>query len=93
MSSLLPHHILVRPVQDDEPEHSYVMDALREAHTQCGWVLEVAEGLEENIQVGELVIFVGWKQRNVHIKPWIQNQENTLYNLHEDDIEAVLEDW
>jgi hypothetical protein len=90
---LLPHHVIVRPVQDDEPEGSFAIDALREAHTQCGWVLAVSATLEEAIAPGDLVVFVGWKQKNILIKPVIQTQENTLYSLHEDDIEAVLEDW
>jgi hypothetical protein len=90
---LLPHHVLIRPVQDDEPYGSIQTDALREAHTQCGYVLQVSTVLEENILPGQVVIFIGWKQRNIHIVPFVQTQENTLYSLHEDDIEAVLESW
>jgi len=60
-------------------------------YVQSGWVKEIGE-LEENISVGDLVIFVGWKERNIEMTQYM-GWSDDLYTLHEDDVEAVLEDW
>ena len=92
ISSLLPHHVLIEPFEDDEPEGSLILNAQRESHVQYGWVLDTADDLEEDIPVGALVIFIGWKEAGIpprHYAPWKEH----LYTLHEDDIDLVLEDW
>ena len=66
-------------------------DTSDQVYVQSGWVKEIGE-LEENISVGDLVIFVGWKERNIEMTQYM-GWSDDLYTLHEDDVEAVLEDW
>lgn len=91
-TSLLPHHVRVEPIPDIEstggitiPEHSV------QAHAQRGWVLEVSETLEEHIEIGDLVIFVGWKE--TRIRKSDQQPHLDDYSMHEDDIELVVASW
>lgn len=82
---------MVSPISTQDTEALLTPDTSDQAYTQSGWVQAVGL-LEEHIEVGDLVIFVGYKERNIELTQYM-NWSRDLYTLHEDDIEAVLEDW
>ena len=86
-----PHLILIEPISSQETDTVLTPDTSDQVYVQSGWVKEIGE-LEENISVGDLVIFVGWKERNIEMTQYM-GWSDDLYTLHEDDVEAVLEDW
>lgn len=83
--------MVVEPIQDPDPEGITIPDQLREAYVQAGWVIATGD-LEEDIEPGDLAVFVGWKERNVEVMQYM-HWRNDLYVLHEDDIECILEEW
>jgi hypothetical protein len=94
---LADHHVLIEPVHDADYTHEPGPDGLtrpgptRIYHPNLGWVRGVGE-LEEDIKVGDLVIFVGWKQYQIPTRSYADRRID-WYVQHEDDIEVILEDW
>ena len=88
-----PHLVMIEPIQDDKTYGAAVRipDQTREAHVQCGWVVDTGM-CEEQLGAGDLVVFVGWKQKNVPQHQY-SHWRDDLYVMHEDDIEMVIEDW
>lgn len=88
-----PHLVLIEPIQDDESygREINIPDQAREAFVQCGWVTDLGV-CEEQIKPGDLVTFVGWKQKNVTQSQYA-HWRHDKYVLHEDDIELVIEEW
>lgn len=89
----IPKHLVkLQPIRDPcQVGPVLIPDQSREVHVQAAWVVETGE-LEEDLKPGDLVVFVGWKQRQAPVRqyaPW----ESDYYFLHEDDIELVIEEW
>lgn len=90
---LPPHLVLIQPVRDpEESEGVYIPPAHKEAHVQLGWVLGVPKYLEENISVGDLVVWSAYKQKQAPMRQYT-HWKGDNYWLHEDDILLVIEDW
>ena len=85
-----PHLVLIEPIStlETEPLRTETSD---QAYTNSGWVRAVG-ALEEDVRVGDMVVFVGYKERNIELDQY-RNWGDDLYTMHEDDIEAVVEDW
>lgn len=93
MRKLEPHHVLIEPVHDPEIEKGVrVPGQTRIYHPNLGYVRGLPDILDEALRIGDLVIYVGWKQRQVAVGP-VQDRRLDWYIQHEDDIELVLEDW
>jgi len=83
---------MIEPIQDEEGYDSvHIPEQTREAHVQCGWIIDTGV-CEEALSKGDLVVFVGWKQKNVPQSQYAHWRDD-LYVLHEDDIEMVIEEW
>ena len=93
----LRHKLFVEPIYDRQwqgwngPLPLYLPEHHVDKNSSYGWVRAVGE-LDEDIQVGDLVVFVSWKQRIAHLDPTEYYKER-LYVLHEDDIELIVTDW
>lgn len=88
------HVFLVNPIRnrDESLGGLYVPEHVKDAHVQMGWIEATPDRYEENLSVGDLVVWVGYKQRQAPERQY-EHWKKDMYWIHEDDILLVIEDW